>query len=418
MNKLLSDIAAGTAQSIGTAFLADLVKTTRAAMDAQLVFITMGLGEPPRRARSVAAWERDRARDTFEYDLEGTPCEIVYRGQLLVVSQGLYRKFEKERPYEGYIGVPLKGSNGRVIGHFAILSQKSLMAPDEAAAIVRLFAVRAESELQRIEHERERDSLIASLALANRRLSRRHNALRQSNDVKTMLIGMLAHDLRNPLSVIVSRSELVQALVDRHDDDLMPKAQESCENIIAMAERMDRMIASALAQAREEFEKIVLSVGEFPVVRAIDAAIGLNSGAARAKAIELKQDVPPEISMRGDEDRIIEALDNLIRNAIKYSHRGQKVTVHAAASSDSIDLSVEDEGQGLTREDCTRAFRQFQRLSAKPTAGESSTGIGLAIVRAIAEAHGGTASVMSPGSGRGAAFTLSIPQAPLATGGA
>ena len=113
---------------------------------------------------------------------------------------------------------------------------------------------------------------------------------------------------------------------------------------------------------------------------------------------------------RGDEDRIVEALDNLVFNAIKYSHPGQKITVSARQLPDTIEIEVRDEGQGLTGEDCARAFRQFQRLSAKPTAGESATGLGLAIVKAIAEAHGGTVNVSSAGKGQGATFTLSLPR--------
>ena len=351
-------------------------------------------------------------REAFEYDLEGTPCRLVYDGETLVVSEGLYRRFAKEAGYESYIGVPLRNGSGKVIGHFAVLSAKPLAMPGEGAAIVKLFALRAEAELQRLEHEREREALIASLARTNRRLANRHEALRQSNESKTILLGMVAHDLRNPLSAILSRSELIQALLDTDGlrAERISKVRESCDVIAMTAERMDRLIASALTQARAEADAITLDVQEFPVAKAVDLAIALNAAAAQRKSIAIAQEVPDAAAVRGDEDRIVEALDNLIRNAIKYSHPGQRVTIGARPLAGSIEFFVRDEGQGLTAEDCERAFRLFQRLSAKPSAGETSTGLGLAIVKAIAEAHGGRATVTSQGKGKGATFTVSLPR--------
>ena len=412
MREILSEIATSTAHSIGTEFLAALVKSMREAMEATLVFITTGLGEPPRRARSMASWQQNGPLEAFEYDLEGTPCRMVYDGQTVVVSEGLYRRFEREKGYEGYIGVPLGNGYGKVIGHFAVLSEKPLVLPQEGAAIVKLFALRAEAELQRIEYERERDQLISSLARANRRLSNRHNALRQSNETKTILLGMVAHDLRNPLAAILNRSELIQSLLERNDDNAvsLTKVLESCDIIATSVERMDRLIASTLTQARAEAASITVDMLDFHVGRAIGAAVALNVMAAERKSIAISHDVPGDLMARGDEDRIVEALDNLIFNAIKYSHPGQGIAVSARQFPDSIEITVADEGQGLTPEDCARAFRQFQRLSAKPTGGESATGLGLAIVKAIAEAHSGTISVTSAGKGQGAVFNLSLPR--------
>lgn len=413
MRELLSEIAISTAKSVGFEFLAALVKGMREAMDAEIAFITTGIGDPPFRARSFASWENDKERQPFEYDLDGTPCRIVYGGETLVVSEGLYRQFPKENGYEGYIGVPLRGGSGKVLGHFAVLSRNPIAHPDEAEAIVKLFSLRAEAELQRLEHEREREALITSLAETNRRLARRQTALRQSNETRAMLLGMLAHDLRSPLAVISGRSELVQSLIARSRGGQASKARESCETIMDMAERIDRLITATLKEAQAGSQPTVGDVTPFPVSRAAEVAMGLNAAAATAKQISIDEKVPPGLMLRGDEDRIVEALDNLISNAIKYSHHGQRVEIEAGEDNGSLFITVRDEGLGLTKADQARAFRQFQRLSARPTAGESSTGLGLAIVRIIAEAHSGTATVNSAGKGRGTAFTLIFPKAPF-----
>lgn len=411
MRELLSEIAVSTAQSVGLEFLTALVRSIRRAMEAQLVFITTGLGEPPIRARSLVAWERERAREPFEYDLEGTPCRIVYGGETLVISEGLYERFPREAGYQGYIGVPLHGGSDKVSGHLAVLSQNPISNPEEATAIVKLFSMRAEAELQRMEHEREREALISSLAMANRRLHNRQSSLRKSNETKALLLGTLAHDLRNPLAVISTRGELVQSLIERNRAELLDKAKESCDTIMSMAERMDRLISSILKQAQAESRPVITDLQPFPLGRAVDVAIGLNSIAAQSKRIAITADIQSQLVMRGDEDQIVEALDNLISNAIKYSHAGQHVLIHASQDQDVLRITVTDQGQGLTRADRARAFQQFQRLSAKPTAGETSTGLGLAIVKSIAEAHGGTAMVTSAGRDRGATFSLLFPAA-------
>lgn len=413
MREILTEIAANTAKSIGTEFLAALVKSMREAMDVKLVFVTTGIGDPPRRARSMASWQEGGALDTFEYDLEGTPCRLVYDGETVVVSEALYRKYEREANYEGYIGVPLRAGSGKVMGHLAVLSEHPLSAAGEAEAIVKLFGLRAEAELQRLEHERERDALIASLSRLNRRLSNRHNALRDSNESKTLLLGMVAHDLRNPLAAILSRSELIQALLGRlgGEGQYVAKARDSCDIITNSVEWIDRLIESVLSQAKAEAASVSVDMQDFPARRAIESAVALNAMAADRKSIAIVHDGTEDVMVRGDEDRIVEALDNLIRNAIKYSHSGQRISVGARRCDDGVDFFVSDQGQGLTEEDRARAFRQFQRLSAKPTGGESSTGLGLAIVKAIAEAHGGSAAVESPGPNRGAIFTLRLPHA-------
>lgn len=411
MRDILLDIASHTAPVIGSAFLALLARSMREAMDADAVLITTGLGAPPTRARSLACWRQNDNLNPVEYDLAGTPCQLVYGGKTVVVARSLYERFPREAGFEGYVGVPMRDGSGKVTGHLALLSKTPLRDGEQAETIVRVFAMRCEAELQRIAHEAEREALIERLSTTNRRLTNRHLELRESNEAKNLLIGMIAHDLRNPLAVILNRSELIASLFSAGSaGQQRRKAEESCEIIAQRAERMDRLISTTLVQVKSGAEAMALDMREFPARRAIEAALALNSVVAGKKGISLVTDTDQALLLRADEDRIIEALDNLIVNAIKYSKAGQRVEVGAALQPDAIELCVRDEGQGLTAEDCARAFRQFQRLSAKPTAGEPSTGLGLSIVRAIAEAHGGTASVASAGRGKGASFTISLPR--------
>jgi signal transduction histidine kinase len=110
-----------------------------------------------------------------------------------------------------------------------------------------------------------------------------------------------------------------------------------------------------------------------------------------------------------DADRMREAIDNLVSNAIKYSPVGGKIAVAVSHEKNSTIIRIADEGAGLSPEDIGRLFGRFQRLSAKPTGGESSTGLGLSIVKRIVDMHGGHVTAESNGPGRGSTFTLILP---------
>ena len=111
-----------------------------------------------------------------------------------------------------------------------------------------------------------------------------------------------------------------------------------------------------------------------------------------------------------DADRIREAIDNLVSNAVKYSPIGGAIDLLVAQEGSGIIVQIRDQGAGLSPEDISRLFGRFQRLSAKPTAGETSTGLGLSIVKRIVDLHGGTVEAEATGPG-GTTFLIAIPSA-------
>jgi signal transduction histidine kinase len=108
-----------------------------------------------------------------------------------------------------------------------------------------------------------------------------------------------------------------------------------------------------------------------------------------------------------------EAIDNLVSNAIKYSPIGGKIVLLVSHEQNATVIRIVDEGAGLSPEDLGRLFGRFQRLSAKPTAGESSTGLGLSIVKRIIDMHGGRIAADSSGPGQGSTFTVTLPATEL-----
>ncbi|MFH0794230.1 MAG: ATP-binding protein, partial [bacterium] len=131
---------------------------------------------------------------------------------------------------------------------------------------------------------------------------------------------------------------------------------------------------------------------------------------AQAKSITLKLDLQPNLpKVQMDPNRIGQVVNNLITNAIKFSFPESEITLRArTAEGEQVEISVEDQGQGIPEDEIPKMFREFGRLSVRPTAGESSTGLGLAIVKRMVEAHGGRIWVQSQ-HGVGSVFTFALP---------
>jgi signal transduction histidine kinase len=409
-------IAQATAGDIGMEFLSSLVRSMRAAMDVSVAFITRGVGEPPLRARAAYSWKRTGVSFPDEYDLEGTPCRLVYDGQQVLIPEQLWQQFPKEVGGQGYCGIPLMDQTGRVVGHFAVLSDTPIDNPGRVQGIMRIFGMRVQAELQRLEREQEREVLIGRLTHAVDRLTLQHQATRRANEFKTQVLGMVAHDLRNPLAVIFGRVEFLEALLEQDKGGgalPSPQVQKVAQAIGQSAERMQRMIADLLASARSEATSLSLNRAAIDLLMPVRVAIGLNQPLAAAKRMRNEEDLADVGLVDADEDRLIEALDNLLSNAVKFSPQGSaiRVTTRRNVATGMAEVCVADQGLGMDGADLARAFQRYQTLSAKPTGGESSTGLGLSIVKAIADAHGGSIEVASAGKGQGCTFTLRLPLA-------
>jgi signal transduction histidine kinase len=141
--------------------------------------------------------------------------------------------------------------------------------------------------------------------------------------------------------------------------------------------------------------------------------IRFNAPAAKKKTITLATEFPATLTAAVDRKLVREAFDNYLSNAIKYSPPGRTVTVALQTLPDhgGIEYAVQDEGPGLTTEDQGKLFRKFTKLTPRPTGGESSTGLGLSIVKVVAELHHGQVGCASE-VGRGSRFWLRVPAQP------
>ncbi len=412
--ELLLSIAEGTSRLIGREFLDSIVASLRDAMDVSVVVLTEkvdGEDGASGRARSLVARKSGKTLENFEYDLAGTPCEQVYDGTALVVADDLALKFKISSPaFASYVGVPLHNRQGEVTGHISVISEKPLADPAFAETVLRIYGQRAEAEIQRLDAERERDALLDDLQRLNRRLADNYETVRKANEYKTEVLGMVAHDLRNPLGQIMGFADLIEMeLVDNERVEAAPIAKK-LDYINRAARDMMQQVERVLESAREEADELPLKRQCMDIVETINSSIRVSERRAVDKNISLSYSGPGSLMAEVDPDLTMDVLDNLIGNAVKYSGPDSRVTISASADEKAVKIAVQDQGQGLDAEDLAKAFGRFQRLSATPTGGETSVGLGLNNVRTIMERHGGAAGVESPGKGRGATFTIMFPR--------
>ena len=227
-------------------------------------------------------------------------------------------------------------------------------------------------------------------------------AARQIDRIKDALVATVSHELRTPLTSIIGYLELLGA-----DEPLSIEDARYVEIVRRNAARLQRMVEELLFLSRVEAGGLELDLADVDVAELARAALGSAEPAAAEKRIALEFDGPAMLHTRADASRIGQIFDNLISNAIKFTPERGCVKVSIVGDGETIVGSVSDTGCGIPHAEQSRLFERFFRSSA--TRDVPGTGLGLTIVRAIVEAHGGSIACRSD-AGQGTTFTFTLPQ--------
>lgn len=223
------------------------------------------------------------------------------------------------------------------------------------------------------------------LTTAHRLLTKQNLELERLNKEKNHFLGMAAHDLRNPLSVILMYSDFIMEEADLKEEHI-----EFLEVIRSSSEFMLKLINNLLDVSKIESGELELELEPHNLVEVIQHNLELNQLMAEKKDIDIifdyDKNMPP---LMLDRAKIEQVLNNLISNAIKFSYPHSKVKVSVRRDFNQIIVSVKDKGQGIRADELPKLFKPFSKTSAQGTAGEKSTGLGLSISKRIVEEHGG-----------------------------
>jgi signal transduction histidine kinase len=236
--------------------------------------------------------------------------------------------------------------------------------------------------------------------------SRLYQDLLELNEIKNKILGVVAHDLRNPITVISSYIRIMRrgmlGEINEEQKNALDMIQKTCENMTNMVNEL--IDISVIESGRLELKADDVDLNQF-----LKECHSSNQILSLEKKIALKFMHDPDLpTVFWDPNRIKQVINNLITNAIKFSHPETTITIRTCIKGKDVEISVQDQGQGIPEKEIGYIFTDFGKTSVKPTAGEKSTGLGLAISKRNVEAHGGRIWVESR-AGEGSTFYFTLP---------
>lgn len=263
---------------------------------------------------------------------------------------------------------------------------------------------------------RENDLLIKKLQQSNLELESKvaersaelqnaYTILQQLQNTREQMVRMAVHDLKTPLgNMELVLHELERDGISPEDNkDLLDIAKQSIRIMKGLVE--DMLTVAVISQPQFHLVK-----GDLELIPFLTAICSSFEQTAKHKSIHFRINIPNDLPIiQADSQQLQHVVNNLISNAIKYTPYNGEVALTAWHESGEAIIQVKDSGLGMTSDDISQAFQEFRQLSARPTGGESSTGLGLFIVKKIIELHGGSVSIFSEGKDKGTTFTVKLP---------
>jgi signal transduction histidine kinase/ActR/RegA family two-component response regulator len=259
----------------------------------------------------------------------------------------------------------------------------------------------------------EREQQALALRQAHEELARQAEQLREADRRKDEFLATLAHELRNPLAPLRTGLDVLKTAPGT---EAAGRAREMMDRQLG---HMVRLIDDLLDISRITLGKLILKPERLTLRSVIDAAVEASRPAIDAAHHLLLVSLPDApIWLEADRTRLAQVVGNLLNNAAKYTPRGGRLEVRARREGNDAVIEVQDSGIGIPPETISEAFQLFSQLNRTLDRAQGGLGIGLALVRKLLDAHGGTIEAKSEGLGRGCTFTVrvpALPEAPVAT---
>lgn len=236
-------------------------------------------------------------------------------------------------------------------------------------------------------------------------LRRKAKALEESDRRKDEFLALLGHELRNPLAVIQYGLDLLE-----HGDGDEGRRREVMQSVSGQVSHLNTMVNDLLDISRISRGVVPLRSQRLELRRAVNDCVGSVRMSAQANGHELSVSLPPDpVYLMADPTRLEQMLTNLLTNAVKYTPSGGEIAVTAYEEDDAAVIRIRDTGVGIAPEALRTIFDPFTQHSPESDRHQAGLGIGLTIVRRLAELHGGSIEAYSEGPGKGSEFVLRLP---------
>lgn len=409
-------IVEGTASKTGDDFFRTCVRYLAEVLQVHCAFVTEWANENWTKARILAIWVGGEFTRNFEIELGGTPCENVVAGKQVYFYPDSVPSLFPNDPYidelqaESYLGIPLLGSSGNMLGYLAVTDTKPMEPDPGRELILKIFAARAGAELER--HQAEKALMLAK------------EAAETANRSKSTFLANMSHELRTPLNSILGFTQLMV-----RDSTLAVQQRQFLETINRSGEHLLTLINDVLEMSKIEAGRTTLKPEPFDLHLLLQTVYEMFEIRSHNKRLSLEFEVASNLPQYviTDEGKLRQVLINLLNNAIKFTQKG-RVTLRVKTQEPETTLTptpdtryptphiptpnilyfeVEDTGIGIATGELEHLFQPFVQTSSSAHAREG-TGLGLAISRQFVQLMGGSIAVTSVAD-QGSTFSFEIP---------
>ncbi len=264
--------------------------------------------------------------------------------------------------------------------------------------------------MTRVETTRTLESRLQDLETQQREATRLISELQARDALKTQFLANISHDLRTPLTAMITHAEILR---DGILGDLSDRQLDSIHSVISGGRQLLGMVGEILTYARGQANQLTLNVTEFSLADVVKRVVALNEALVAKKALILDAEVDDDLPiLHGDQEKVTHILGNLLGNAISFTPHGGRVWIgaHLAANGSvpEVEVQVGDSGIGIAPEHHALIFQEFAQVDSSPSRQHHGTGLGLTIARRLVELHGGRIWLESD-LGGGCRFFFTIP---------